>query len=67
MPVPGTGGHGDLRSRGITDPIGQQELKVACRPSSGWAVASVSPDRIRAGPPGAPAWVAKIQRIKPQD
>ena len=45
-----------------------QELKVACRPGSGWAVASVSPDRIQAGSPqGAPAWVAKIQRIKSQD
>jgi hypothetical protein len=48
--------------------FGQQELKVACRPSSGWAVASVSPDRIQAGSPqGAPAWVAKIQCIKSQD
>ena len=31
-----------LRSRGITDPIGQQALKVACRPGSGRAVLSVS-------------------------
>lgn len=52
----------------LARPIGQQELKVACRPGSGWAVASVSPDRIQAGSPqGAPAWVAKIQRIKSQD
>jgi hypothetical protein len=62
------GGHGDLRGRGITDPIGQQELTIACRPGSGWAVASVSPDRIQAGSPqGAPATVAKIERIKSHD
>jgi len=44
------------------------DQKVACRPGSGWAVALVSPDRFQAGsPPGAPAWVAKIERIKSRD
>lgn len=45
-------------------PIGEQELRAAFKPSSGWSVASVSPDRIQASfaPRGAPAWLAKIER-----
>jgi SAM-dependent methyltransferase len=46
-------------------PIGQEELRAAFKPSDGWSVASVSPDRIetRFGPEGLPAWLAKIERI----
>jgi SAM-dependent methyltransferase len=46
-------------------PLGQEELRAAFRPSSGWSVASVSPDRLRTrfDLQGAPAWLAKIERI----
>jgi SAM-dependent methyltransferase len=46
-------------------PISQEELRAAFRRSSGWSVASVSPDRLQArfDAQGAPAWLAKIQRI----
>lgn len=46
-------------------PISQAELRVAFKPSGGWSVASVSPDRIqtRFDAEGAPAWLAKIKRI----
>ncbi|MFZ0041620.1 MAG: hypothetical protein WAK93_09955, partial [Solirubrobacteraceae bacterium] len=49
-------------------PIGKQELRDAFQPSSGWAVASISPDRIQASfaPQGAPAWLAKIERVESQ-
>jgi SAM-dependent methyltransferase len=46
-------------------PIGQEELRAAFKRSGGWSVASVSPDRIqtRFDAQGAPAWLAKIERI----
>lgn len=46
-------------------PVSQQELWTAFTPASGWAVASVSTDRIQASfaPQGTPAWLAKIERI----
>jgi SAM-dependent methyltransferase len=46
-------------------PIGQEELGAAFKRSGGWNVASVSPDRIqtRFDAQGAPAWLAKIERI----
>jgi len=46
-------------------PISQQELRGAFKRSGGWSVASVSPDRIqtRFDAQGAPAWLAKIERI----
>lgn len=49
-------------------PVGQQELRAAFKRSGGWAVASVSPDRIQArfAPQGAPAWLAKIERVESQ-
>jgi SAM-dependent methyltransferase len=52
---PGTGPH----------PIGQQELRAAFERSGGWSVASVRPDRIQTtfDAQGAPAWLAKIERI----
>jgi SAM-dependent methyltransferase len=46
-------------------PIGQEELRAAFKRSGDWAIASVSPDRIRTrfDARGAPAWLAKIERI----
>jgi ubiquinone/menaquinone biosynthesis C-methylase UbiE len=46
-------------------PISQEELRAAFRRSGGWSVASVSPDRLRTrfDAQGAPAWLAKIERI----
>jgi ubiquinone/menaquinone biosynthesis C-methylase UbiE len=46
-------------------PISQQELTAAFRRSSGWSVASISPDRLRTrfDAQGAPAWLARIERI----
>lgn len=46
-------------------PISQQELRAAFTRSGGWGSASVSPDRIqtRFHAQGAPAWLAKIERI----
>jgi SAM-dependent methyltransferase len=45
--------------------ISQEELRAAFKPSSGWSVATVSPDRVRTrfDAQGAPAWLAKIERI----
>jgi SAM-dependent methyltransferase len=52
---PGTGPH----------PVSQQELRAAFTRRSGWSVASISPDRCqtRFDAQGAPAWLAKIERI----
>jgi SAM-dependent methyltransferase len=52
---PGTGPH----------PVSQQELRAAFTRSSGWSVACIDPDRCetRFDAQGAPAWVAKIERI----
>jgi SAM-dependent methyltransferase len=46
-------------------PISQGELRAAFKRRGGWRVASVSPDRIqtRFDAQGAPAWLAKIERI----
>jgi ubiquinone/menaquinone biosynthesis C-methylase UbiE len=48
-------------------PVSQEELRAAFERSGGWSVASVSPDRIqtRFAAQGAPAWLAKIERIYP--
>ena len=45
--------------------ISQEELRAAFKRSSGWSVASVSPDRLRTrfDAQGVPAWLAKIERI----
>jgi hypothetical protein len=50
-------------------PISQEELRAAFKSRSGWSVASISPDRIqtRFDAQGAPAWLAKIERIQSQD
>jgi SAM-dependent methyltransferase len=52
---PGTGPH----------PVSQEELRAAFTRSSGWSIASIAPDRCetRFDAQGAPAWLAKIERI----
>jgi len=46
-------------------PVSREELRAAFPRSSGWSVASISPDRshTRFDAQGAPAWLAKIDRI----
>ena len=46
--------------------ISQEELRAAFERSGGWSVASVSPDRLRTtlDAQGAPAWLARIERIQ---
>jgi SAM-dependent methyltransferase len=46
-------------------PIRQEELRAAFTRSSGWSIASVSPDRIqtRFEVPYVPAWLTQIERI----
>jgi SAM-dependent methyltransferase len=46
-------------------PVSQNELRAAFKRNDGWSVASVNPDRIqtRFDAQGAPAWLAKIERI----
>ncbi len=46
-------------------PISQEELRAAFRRSRGWSVTSVSPERLqtRFNAQGAPAWLAKIERM----
>jgi SAM-dependent methyltransferase len=69
--VTGPGGHlyvlcfSDVGPDTGPHPISQDELRAAFTHSSGWSVASISPDRCltRFAPQGAPAWLAKIERI----
>jgi SAM-dependent methyltransferase len=46
-------------------PISQEELRTAFEPGGGWRLASVTPDRVetRMHAHGAPAWLAKVERI----
>ena len=46
-------------------PISQEELRAAFSHSGDWSVACVTPDRIqtRLDAQGAPAWLAKVERI----
>jgi SAM-dependent methyltransferase len=46
-------------------PISREELRAAFRRGGGWSLASVGPDRLRTrfDVRGAPAWLAKIERI----
>jgi ubiquinone/menaquinone biosynthesis C-methylase UbiE len=48
-------------------PVSRQELSAPFTPTSGWSIASVSPERLHArfAPAGAPAWLAKVERIAP--
>jgi SAM-dependent methyltransferase len=69
--VTGRGGHlyvlcfSDVGPDPGPHPVRQEELRAAFEHSSGWSVASVSPDRVRTrfDAQGAPAWLAKIERI----
>jgi hypothetical protein len=46
-------------------PVRQEELRAAFKPSNGWNVGTIKPDRIqtRYHDDGAPAWFATIKRI----
>ena len=46
-------------------PIRQEELRAAFRPTQGWEIVAIQPDRIqtRIHDDGAPAWFATIKRI----
>jgi SAM-dependent methyltransferase len=46
-------------------PISQEELRAAFKPSTGWKVAAIEPDRVqtRFHDAGAPAWFATIKRV----
>jgi SAM-dependent methyltransferase len=57
----------DLETAG-PHPVSQQELSAPFTPSSGWSIASISPERLQAtfAPEGAPAWLAQIERIEPR-
>ena len=46
-------------------PVGQEELRAAFNPGSGWGVVAINPDRIQTrfhDDNGAPAWLATIKR-----
>ncbi len=69
--VTGRGGHlyvlcfSDVGPDTGPHPVSQEELRAAFNSGSGWSVASISPDRCqtRFDAHGAPAWLAKIERI----
>jgi ubiquinone/menaquinone biosynthesis C-methylase UbiE len=69
--VTGRGGHlfvlcfSDVGPDTGPHPISQEELRAAFRHGSGWRVACIGPDRCqtRFDAHGAPAWLAKIERI----
>ncbi len=46
-------------------PVSQKELRAAFTRGSGWSIASIAPERLktRFDARGAPAWLAKIERI----
>jgi ubiquinone/menaquinone biosynthesis C-methylase UbiE len=50
-------------------PVSRHELSAPFTPGSGWSIASLTPERLqtRFAPAGAPAWLAKIERIEPRD
>ncbi len=47
-------------------PVSRRELSEPFTSGSGWSMASVSPERLQASfaPEGAPAWLAKVERVK---
>jgi SAM-dependent methyltransferase len=69
--VTGRGGHlyvlcfSDVGPDRGPHPVSQEQLRAAFERSSGWSVASISPDRCQTTfhAQGAPAWLAKIERI----
>jgi SAM-dependent methyltransferase len=69
--VTGRGGHlyvlcfSDVGPDTGPHPVSQEELRAAFQRRRGWSVASISPDRCqtRFAAQGAPAWLAKIERI----
>ena len=58
--------HDDSGSDTGPHPIRQEELRAAFKPSSGWDIATIEPERIQTrfhGDHGVPAWLATIKRI----
>jgi SAM-dependent methyltransferase len=55
----------DLGPASGPHPVSEEELRTAFERSGDWSVASVSPDRIVTtfNAPGAPAWLARIERL----
>jgi SAM-dependent methyltransferase len=55
----------DVGPDGGPHPVSQQELTAAFTASGGWSVARIDPDRCqtRFAAQGAPAWLARIERI----
>ncbi len=49
----------------VPHPVGQQELRAAFNPGSGWNIVAIEAERIetRIHDHGAPAWLATIKRI----
>jgi SAM-dependent methyltransferase len=50
-------------------PVSRHELSAPFTPGSGWSIAAIRPERLQArfAPEGAPAWLAKVERLKPHD
>lgn len=50
-------------------PVSRHELTAPFTAGSGWRIASLDPERLQArfAPEGAPAWLAKVERVEPHD
>jgi ubiquinone/menaquinone biosynthesis C-methylase UbiE len=50
-------------------PVSRHELSAPFTPGSGWSIVSIGSERLQArfAPEGAPAWLAKVERIEPRD
>ena len=46
-------------------PVRQEDLRAAFRPDHGWRILAIEPERVetRFHDSGAPAWLARIERI----
>jgi SAM-dependent methyltransferase len=55
----------DVGDRLGPHPVSEEELTAAFEPSSGWRIASLSPERIRTrlDPPDWPAWLVAAKRV----
>lgn len=56
----------DTAPEAVPHPIGQNDLRAAFNPTTGWQIATIDSDRVHTtfhGDDGAPAWLATIKRI----
>ena len=46
-------------------PVSREDLRAAFKAASGWNIAAIEPERVqtRYHDNGAPAWLAKIERV----